>query len=254
MSDAFASSRSLITWAKKNTSKLNRRLSTFFRRHGGYEPFAESHPDKPGFFILKVRMKKQLPNDIPAAVKDILSNLRSALDHAVYAVAVTAGTPKPGNAYFPFSRTAEDFERKLKGRCKDVPTELFPFFRRCQPYKGGNTALWALNVIRGTNDHAFLVPTVGDGFVAEMIVEGEGFHSAPAHPIWDSTKNEMELMTIRSEAKLKGKFKLAFQITFGEAEEFSGRNIGEVLHLFIELVATIVDEIEAESKRLGIVR
>src|ERR1700722_9167956 len=115
MSDAFASSRSLITWAKKNTSKLNRRLSTFFRRHGGYEPFAESHPDKPGFFILKVRMKKQLPNDIPAAVKDILSNLRSALDHAVYAVAVTAGTPKPGNAYFPF----RERQKTLKGSSRE---------------------------------------------------------------------------------------------------------------------------------------
>lgn len=234
MSDPFASSRSLIAFANKNTSKLNRRLKTFFKRHGGYEPFTEPHPDKPGFFILKVRMKKQLPDDIPATVKDILSNLRSALDHAVYAVAVSAGTPKPLNAYFPFSRTEKEFEGNLKGRCRDVPRELYDCFRACKPYAGGNAALWALNVIRGTNEHAFLIPTVGHGFVTEMVVEGVGFWSAPAYPVWDSTKNEMELMTIGPEAKLKSNFKLAFQITFGEVKMFTGRNVGEVLHLFAE--------------------
>jgi hypothetical protein len=254
MSDPFESSRLKIAWAKKNTSKLQRRLATFFRRHSGYEPFTEPHPNKPGFFILKVRLKKQFPKDVPAAVSDILSNLRSALDHAVYAVAVTAGTPKPGNAYFPFSRTEKEFESNLKGRCKDVPSEFYPLFRACKPYKGGNAALWALNVIRGTNDHAFIVPAVGAGFVPEMIVEGEGFWSAPYRPVWDSSENEMELMTLRPETKLKGNLTLAFHITFGDVEEFGGRNVGEVLDVFTKLVERIVDEIEAESKRLGIVK
>jgi hypothetical protein len=253
MSDPFKSSRSKIAWAKKNTSKLNRKLKAFFRHHP-YVPFAEPHPDREGFTVIKVRLRKQLPEDIPTAVSDILGNLRSALDHAVYAVAVAAGTPKPMNAYFPFSRTEKEFEGNLKGRCKDVPSDLYPVFRACKPYKGGNAALWALNAIRGTNDHAFIVPAVGLGSVAAMRVEGYGFWSAPAHPIWDSAKNEMELMTLGPQAKLKSNFDLAFQVTFGEVEEFAGRNVGEVLQLFAELVTTIVDRIEAESKRLGIVK
>lgn len=259
MPDPFASSHIKIAWAKKNISKLQRRIKTFFLRHGGYVPFTEPHPDKPGFVILKVRLKKPFPNDIPVAVSDILGNLRSSLDHAVYGIALHVATstnspnPKIDTACFPFAKDAAHFENTLKGRCASIPLGLHRIFRECQPYKGGNAPLWALNVIRGTNEHAFIVPAIGDGFVAEMIVEGAGFWSAPAHPVWDSAKNEMELMTLGSPAKLKGNFKLAFQITFGEVEEFSGRNVGQTLNLFFELVETIVGMLETESKRLGII-
>jgi hypothetical protein len=251
MSDPFASSRRKIAWAKKNTAILNRKLGIFFRRYGGYEPFAEPHPDREGMTLIKVRFKRQFPEDFSEWVSDILANLRASLDHAVYAVSVASGKdPQPGDCCFPFGRTEEKFETSLRGR---VPQELWPVIRPCKPYKGGNHALWALNAMRGMNEHATIIPTVGIGSIEETVITAKGFWSIPAQPVWDGIKHEMELATVRQGAEFKAHFKLAYSVAFGDGI-LRGKNVGKVLHDFAELVTLIVDRIEAESKRLGIIK
>jgi hypothetical protein len=259
MPDPLESSRRKITRAKKHLADLDRETAGFFARPNIYEPLVEPHPQKAGYRVLKIRFIQELPKEFEETVGDILGNLRSALDHAVYGVARASATsnnlpkPKLETACFPFSRDAAHFENALKGRCASVPTELRFIFRDCKPYKGGNEPLWALNAIRGTDEHAILVPAATAAFVGGMNVIGTGGVIMPQQPMLDSSTNEMEFAALAPGAKFHGKFQLAMYIAFGEVESVAGKNAGEVLQLFVELVTSIVDRIESESRRFGII-
>ena len=61
----------------------------------------------------------------------------------------------------------------------------------------------------------------------------------------------MELFTLGPGAQLKGHFKFGFYIAFGEIESLDGKPAIETLDLFVDMVETILREIEAETKRLG---
>jgi hypothetical protein len=221
----FDSSRRKIARAKKHLAELDRGIGAFFARPDMYQPFVEAHPEKAGWTILKVRFIEELPHEFEEIVGDILGNLRSALDHAVYgialAVAESANSPKPkiDTACFPFAKDAAHFENALKGRCASVPAELHSIFRDCKPYNGGNEPLWALNVIRGTDEHAILVPAGTVAFVDGMEIHAEGAWGMPYSPALESNKNEMEICTLAPGSKFHGKLQIAMYIAFGESPE-----------------------------------
>ena len=114
--------------------------------------------------------------------------------------------------------------------------------------------MWALNVIRGGDEHAMLVPAVTAAFVNGMDFQGIGGMMMPWRPTLDSSNNEMEICSLAQGAKLEAEFQLAMYVAFGEVEGVTGKNAGQTLNLFIELVTSIVDRIEIEAKRLGIVK
>ena len=64
----------------------------------------------------------------------------------------------------------------------------------------------------------------------------------------------MELITVRQEAKLRANFHFSFYVAFGEIDGVAGKAAIPALDTFVEMVETIISEIEAESKRLGIVK
>lgn len=254
MSDPFASSRSKNAWAKKNLADLKREVDASLSQKHFYETWTEKHPEMPDHTVQKMRVVKQLPDDWSHITGTVVSNLRASLDHAVYDVAVAAGCSKPKNAYFPFSPNAATFEQKLKGRCADVPKDIFPLFRRLKPYKSGNNLLWALNAIRITNEHIPLGIVGAATFMADVSIRATGRWSMPATPVWDRRKNEMELFTIGPNTKLQGHFNFGFYVAFGEIEWLEGKNAIPILDQFVDMVETIGNEIEAESRRLGIVK
>jgi hypothetical protein len=77
----------------------------------------------------------------------------------------------------------------------------------------------------------------------------------PYKLLWDSTKNEMELFTLGPQtAKFNGDFKFGCYVAFGEVSCLGGRIAGGVLEDFVNVVETVLQEIEAESRRLGIIK
>jgi hypothetical protein len=260
MADTFESSRRKIARAEKHLAELKSRMDAFFARDDLYEMFVEAHPQRIGFTVFKIRFVKELPEEFEEIAGDILGNLRSALDHAVYGVALAFAAsndlpkPKMDTACFPFAKDAAHFENALKGRCASVPPELHSIFRDSKPYGGGHEPLWALNCIRGTDEHAILVPAATAAFVGGMEVHAVGGAMMPYRPVMDRSKNEMELCSLAPGAKLHGNYQLAMYVAFGEIGSVAGKNAAEVLDLFVKLVTAIVDRIEAESKRLGIIK
>jgi hypothetical protein len=253
MSDTFESPKRLIAWANKNILDLKDRVELFFK-DGPYERFSEPDSNKLGWLVFKARLNKPLPDYFSETVADILDNLRSALDQTLYAIAALDGDVPAGSVYFPFSGDETTFLNTLNGRCTGRLKALHPLLTRLKPYNGGNETLWTLNTLRG-KQHAFLVPAISMGYIHEAAWEiGGSDITLPAYPVWDSTKNEIELFSIGPQGRFKGNFKLASHITFGEVEGVAGKDVGYTLETFLELVKMIVNEIEAESRRLGIIK
>jgi len=143
----------------------------------------------------------------------------------------------------------------LKGRCADVPQEIWPILRSFKPYKGGNDTLIALNDACNRNKHALIVSLIPDFPVLEHKMYGVGMESliiAPKHPVWDRTKNEMELFTVAPGVQIAAEFKLAFLVAFAEIAGVERRQVFTVLGIFATEVERILRTIEAESRRLGL--
>jgi len=253
VSDPFESSRRKIAWAKHRLADLKREVSAWVGDKNFYEMFTEPHPDKPQHVVHKMRVVKQVPDVCFNITGDIVGNLRAALDHAIYDIAVASGCNKPRNAYFPFSRDDSTFEANLKGRCADVPKDIYPLLRSFQPYKGGSEPLWALNEVRVANEHIPLTLMGSATFTAGVDVSAIGYWEMPYTPTLDRAKNEMELFTLTPGTKFKGKFQFGFYIAFGKIGSLEGKSVIPVLDLFVNMVETILREIETKCRELRII-
>ena len=253
MSDPFESSYLKLSWAKNDLAQLKEEVTAFLAQKDLYAIFTEPDLNRPEHVVTKMRPAKEAPDSFLKLTGAIVDNLRSALDHAMYAVAIASGCDKPLNAYFPFSGDAADFENKLRGRCADVPKEIYPLLRSYQPYKGGSEALWALNRICIANKHRLVIPIGSATCSTGMDVSGTGFVSMPQHPTWDRAKNEMVLCTLGPGAQFNGNFQFGFYVAFGEIESLDGKSAIPVLDLFADMVETILREIEAETRRIGLI-
>lgn len=255
MSDPFVSSRRKIAWAKKNLAQLDVMIGEFLQQENLYTSFAEPDPQNPQHTVHKMRVIKQIPDGLSELTGNIVDDLRSALDQAMYGIALLHDpATKLGEAAFPFSRDADHFDNALKGRCKGVLVQLWPLLRSYKPYQGGSQALFALNAICGTNKHGILLPVGTATVTAKTVIEGTGFWSMPTNPVWDWTKQEMELFTAGPQPKFRANISFAFYVAFGEIEGVTGKAAIPVLNTFVEMVETIIGEIETESRRLGIVK
>jgi hypothetical protein len=113
--------------------------------------------------------------DMLAVAGDILQNLRSALDHVVYHMALVADPNASDKVLstvsFPVGKNLADYEslkkRKLEGIIK--PTAI-QFIDRYKPYKGGNDELWKLHDVNNIDKHRHLLAVSSD-----ILCDGDGF-------------------------------------------------------------------------------
>ena len=210
----------------------------------------------------KIKLTQPFPEDISDIASDALDNLRSVLDHAAYGAAVAGGKTTPEYAYFPFSNSAENLANRAKGLCKDIPSDVTALFCRLKPYKGGNNALWALNYVRGANQHALLTPvgsantTVKIG-AFRMVASASGsaiFNPPMWNPsTWDSKKNEMIIARLDPGSTLNYNFEFTPFIAFGDVEVFANEPVIGVLNHLVREVEDILLGTEAECRRLGFI-
>jgi hypothetical protein len=252
MSDPFESSRRKIANAEKHHLNLHREIEAF-ERLNPYKRVVEPHPDKPDHVVHKVKLTKELPVSIADTVGDIVQNLRNALDNATYAVAVASGRVNPKNAAFPFARSVAEMANSL-GRSKDVPKEIQSLFCGFQPYLGGDEVLWTLNEMCVADKHKMVIP-IGTGIVSAGVnVQGTGFFEMPTPHVWNRTKNEMELITLGPKAEYHYDLSFHVFVAFNDIEIVDGKPVLRVLYALGRKVQSIFMAIEAESRRLGIIK
>ena len=134
--DPFYSAKRRLARAKKHAADLEIAGISFVNS----EPYVRTIDlDSNGITKLhKVKLIKPFPEELSDIATDSFDNLRSVLDQIAYGAAIADGNPAPNFAYFPFSDTAENWENRAKGLCKDVPSDVVAVFRRFEPYEYGN--------------------------------------------------------------------------------------------------------------------
>lgn len=254
MSDPFSSSRRKVARAKEHFADLEKRVKTFVDLKP-YKEITEDDPNRPGFIVYKVRLTEPLPEAIGSVLGDLVANLRNALDNAAYAVAVASGKTDPKFTSFPFAGSVHQMANAL-GRSKDLPNEIQSLFCGFQPYLGGDDLLWLLNEICNADKHKIVTP-LGTGMLPVLrrnVSVTEGFLSVPTDHIWDRAKNEMEVLTVGPGTEFQYGFQFHIFVAFQNIKLVDGKPILPVLDNLFGKIERILVAIEAESRRLGIVK
>lgn len=248
MSHFFDTSKYSIARAKHHISDFERQSCEFFATDP-YSRVVEVEPDTREK-IHKVKLTKPMPVALPAIASDAVNNLRSALDHAVYGITLASGVSR---TYFPFADNAANFQNAVKGRCKELPKEIVDLLCAFQPYKEGNTLLWALNELSNTNKHAIICPValVSSG----LDIKRGGFIGSGwsiSMPVWNRTKNEMEIFRVSEGCTAQMDFDFTTYIAISDVEFLDGQPADIILNQFVRIVEGIVMALEVEACRIGL--
>ncbi len=202
-----------------------------------------------GYKLLKTRFIGKLPKTLSSIVNDAAYNLRSALDHAVYASVSVIHGGDPTGTKFPFGDTDADLNNDIKRGCRNVPATILDLIRTFKPYEAGNPVLWSLNKLRNRKGHKVLVPLgmVGNGGFGSFHVEhGSGETICK----WDARNNEMIMMRVSPDFKAYGEITTSTSVTLYGVRGFEGIPTVTVLNRFESETERVVNAIEAETARL----
>jgi hypothetical protein len=141
------------------------------------EAAAEKYRDSYNHVAVGERRLRKLPIihfEMLAVAGDVLHNLRSALDHLMYHLALVAN-PKASEAVlrkisFPIADSAHGY-KSLRGKVQGIiEPRALQFIDGLKPYKGGNDWLWKLHETNNIDKHRRLI-TIG----TDILCEGDGF-------------------------------------------------------------------------------
>lgn len=252
MSDPFHSSKYSIEHAKRRLRELEGEISVFFKT----DPYArviEFNTDRVED-AHKVKLVKPMPVGLPGIAFDVVSSLRSALDQVGYAVAVAAGN-SGRDAHFPFGPTFADVESRRTRRSKDIHKDIFDLMVSFKPYKGGDDLLWALNQLCNSHKHEIVTPVaMSTGSTMLNHANFQGLIALEIPPRWDRAKNEMILVRVRHGTRVDYDFQIQMFIAMAEVDVVDGQPADAVLNTLVGKVEGIILTIEAESRRIGIIK
>lgn len=97
----------------------------------------------------------EVPVDVISIAGDVVHNLRSALDHLAYQLAVT-GTPgkEPSRRVeFPIAKDATTYEAEKARKLEGIRPDTVKVIDALKPYKGGNDAIWRIHELDNIDKH-----------------------------------------------------------------------------------------------------
>ncbi len=249
-SDPFESPKRRLKRGKEHTRRLEKRIATFLQK----EPYKRVEDvDPEGVTTHALKFTRDFPDSWADAAVEALEALRSSLDQVGYASAVLAGVSEPKNAYFPIADTVADMDGVIKGRCRDLPSEVSTLFRNFDAYQGGNYPLWALNKLCNANKHRLLMPI---GALAPQMRMSKGILRDVdiLTPRWNGEKHQIEFARVRP----GGKFEYDAQITFFIGfDEFNSVKAGPAVGILAAIageVHKVISATEAKCRRIGLLK
>lgn len=124
------------------------------------------HDAKTGITTLRLEVRNPLPLKMNAILGDVLHNLRSALDHLAWQVALLNVSTPYDRTQFPIFDDGQRYANAASGRyfvLQSVAPVHRALFERLQPYQRGSQAqthpLWLLHELSNTDKHR-LVPVI----------------------------------------------------------------------------------------------
>lgn len=209
--DAFESAYFSIRLAKRHHDNFSRLVREFFES----EPYTTSTNFNcdTGLHEFRVKIVRQIPEDLRGYASDAIKNIRDALDQAMSASVFALTGKRKRHAHFPFGDSEPDLENSLwteadrqanprsrKTRnCRDIPEELFEAIRYIKPYPhhGDEWRLKTLQKVSGPHKHgvSLTLGSAGTSPFAEMGLGGTTDDGSPMtistqfHE-WDASETE----------------------------------------------------------------
>ncbi|RWN51902.1 hypothetical protein [Mesorhizobium sp.] len=248
--DHFESAKLQIERGREHIKDAETRIKAFFSR----EPYATvvDKDAQTGQQSHKIRLTEKLPPNVRGIVKDASSNLRDALDHAVYANAVALIGGDPSDTGFPFANDDAGVTGELNGRrLRGNPVEIRPLLASFKPYPAGNQLLCALNRVRNPNTHRVIVP-IGAAAIGAEFKFGEEIRGPVQIGInhWDASKNEVTYLIAGAGSKVQYEVKASFNVVFGEVDLVAGQPVIATLYAIASETERVILAIEAETARI----
>ncbi len=212
--------------ADKHLHALDRAIKDFV----DYEPYeieAKFDPDS-GYYIFRVESHEDPAAEFSVIIGDVLSNLRSALDHLAFALNLRGGPlPNPKVSQFPIFKDPDDFARRAPQMIPNVRGAARTEVEALQPYHGGvNSFLWELNELCSADKHRLLhVVNVVWGHTEAYFGSDDTVFDVPSMRFRVGViKDNAEILRCRPgrhgvvpKPEMYVKFKLTCEVTFDQA-------------------------------------
>jgi hypothetical protein len=252
-SDSFASSRQRVARAQAHIRYLDTLVKAFIRRKP-YKHVIQPHPDGiHEIHKLKAR-RRHLPRSFVDVSTDAIENLRAALDHAAYTIAIAHRITNPKilkSIAFPFGANHVAFTVRMRNCCPGFPKEILTLLESFKPYYGGDNILWAINELANTSKHKTLT-TVAFRITEAYTHEIRGMGNMQFPPQWDRANNEFVLGMVKRKAHVTYNVSLAFNVGLDDIPSIAGNPICGALNAITRKIDYIVTELELEARRIGL--
>jgi len=127
-----------------------------------YSTYVEADTNEPGT-VLRLRAKSEPPERWGAIVGDIVHNLRSCLDVAVYQLVEFNSGNADSDTAFPMSRSAATYQSNADLKTKGIHPGARDAIDQSKPYPGGNDDLYLLHELDIEDKHHLLLALAAGG-------------------------------------------------------------------------------------------
>lgn len=256
INEAFESPLLLLARAQEHIDNFRSRTKAAFDPQRQFSGFTEVDPETKET-VMKMRFSGKVSPALSAIANDVVYNLRSALDHAVYASVLTLKGGDPKKTKFPFGDTEADFEGDMRrDGFKDVPAPVADLIRLFKPFETGNPTLWSLNKLRNRKGHKVLAPVGIVPFTWRVEVSSIDFatltRDAPVlcGGLWDARKNELTMARVAPGASLCVNVRAGISVAIYGIPGLETKPAVDIFECFAREVSGVVGAIEVETARL----
>jgi hypothetical protein len=247
-------SRLKVLRAKKHVQELEDEIRAFHESKP-YTVVKEEEPES-GDDVYRVTISLQIPSNLALIVGDVLSNLRSSLDHLAWDLVIANGGAPSVSTGFPIKRDAKELESFIIGKVSGASSKAHRIIRLLKPYQGGNKQLWRINHLRNVDQHRLLlvVGAAHKNIVIRMMMpsafgDGEDVEFPPfalnpadrQFPLQDG----VEVFRVKAAAKknttIQHDWKFTFEIAFGEGEIVQGEPVLSTLQHLIDFTERVIN-------------
>jgi hypothetical protein len=150
-----------IERAKRNLTDLETEISAHTDRYLSVAIGTRVSHQRGSFWQMSTEPTYRLPvlpwNALSLA-GDVIHNLRSALDHLAYQLAVvgTHGKEPSRQVEFPIAKDFSTYENSKAKKVEGMRPDAVKFIDDLKPYKGGNDLLWKIHELDNIDKHRVL--------------------------------------------------------------------------------------------------
>jgi hypothetical protein len=248
----FEGPRLKIKRANQHIADLQNAIDVFVKTD--FCSFGIEFDANTGDHVVRFKMTKAAPCDLPLIIGDAIHNLRSALDLAYCEILAAIGQQPTDYSRFIFEEDREKLVTKLNsGPMKAAPDIIDVIADVIKPYKTAHNPLFILHNLDVSDKHFLLIPTFG---VAELrnldaqIVIGTSTNIVMKEcALAVGEGGVINFMGLGGgvspdKVKLKGTGNPFFSVCFRKGQVLEGQPVVPTLHQLSQVVGGILEILE----------